>query len=59
MSASFQAKEQAEEGAWQAEQARRSALVAEERARLLRGAAHLRDYLPARDAGDIAAMFGK
>ena len=52
----LQAKEQAEEEAWQAEEARRAAIVAEERARLLRGAVHLRDYLPAEDARQITAL---
>ena len=51
-----QAEEQAEDEAWRAEQARRAGIVAEERARLLRGAVHLRDYLPAEDARQMAAL---
>ncbi len=53
-----QAKEQAEAEAWQKQEARHAEVVAAERSRLLRGAAHLRDYLPARDARDIAALVG-
>lgn len=52
----LQAKQQAEEDAWRSEEARQAAIVAEERARLLRGAVHLRDYLPAEDARGIAAL---
>jgi hypothetical protein len=51
-----QAKEEAEDEAWRVEEARRAAIVAEERARLLRGAVHLRDYLPAEDARQIVAL---
>lgn len=54
-----QAKEAAKEQAGREEAARRAAIIAEERARLLRGAAHLRAYLPRRDALDIDALVGR
>ena len=38
------------------EAARQAGIVAEERARLLRGAAHLRDYLPAPLARELDAL---
>ena len=38
------------------EAARQAGIVAEERARLLRGAAHLRDYLPADLARELDAL---
>ena len=38
------------------EAARQAGIVAEERARLLRGAAHLRDYLPPSLARELYAL---
>jgi hypothetical protein len=53
-----QAKEEARQAALDREADRKAAIVAAERAKLLRGAAHLRAYLPRRDALDIDALVG-
>ena len=52
----MQAKEAGAERLWREVQARKAAIVAEERARLLRGAAHLRAYLPRADTQEIARL---
>lgn len=54
-----QAEEAAKEQADREEAVRKAAIVAEERARLLRGAAHLRAFLPRRDALDIDTLVGR
>lgn len=54
----MQVKEEARQEAQQHEAARKAAIVATERARLLHGAAHLRAYLPRRDAQDIESLVG-